>query len=80
VAPLVVAVIEPGVEVTVYPVIAEPPLNVGATHDTTACRPTLLTVAVAVVGAPGTVYGVTEAEAAEAPLVPTAFVAVTVNV
>lgn len=36
VAPVVVAVRPPGVEVTVYPVSGEPPLLVGAVHDTTA--------------------------------------------
>jgi hypothetical protein len=37
-------------------------------------------VAVSDVGAPGTVLGVTELEAADAELVPFTFVAVTVNV
>jgi len=36
VAPVVVAVSPPGAEVTVYPVIADPPLLAGAVHDTTA--------------------------------------------
>jgi hypothetical protein len=67
-----------GVEVTMYPVIAAPPSSRGAVKTTVA----LLSSAVAVpmVGASGTVAGVTLFEAAEAAPVPTLLVAVTVNV
>ncbi len=68
----------PGVEVTVYEVMAEPPFEAGAVNATLACP--LPAVAETAVGAPGTVYGVTELEAVEAPEVPTPLVAVTVKV
>ena len=58
---------------------AAPPLLAGAAHDTTDdafAAPVALTA----VGAPGTVDGVTAADADEAEPVPLAFVAVTVNV
>jgi hypothetical protein len=42
-----------GLDVTVYFVMTEPPLNAGATHDTFACPLTPLTVAVCDVGTPG---------------------------
>ena len=48
--------------------MAEPPLLAGAVKATLAC--VLPAVAVAPVGAPGTVDGVTAAEAVEAELVP----------
>ena len=57
------------------------PLAAGAVHETVALA--LPAVAVTLVGAPGTVAGmtgVTELEAAEAEPVPTALVAVTVKV
>ena len=69
----------PGAEVTVYPVMAAPPLLAGAVHDTTDWA-LAYEVPVTVVGAPGIVAGVAGAEAAEAAPVPAAFVAVTVNV
>jgi hypothetical protein len=75
----VVQVNEPGVEVTVYPVIAAPPVLIGAIHDTTDWA-FAAPVALTAVGAPGTVDGVTAADADEAAPVPLAFVAVTVNV
>ena len=75
----VVQVNEPGVEVTVYPVIAAPPVLIGAIHDTTDWA-FAAPVALTAVGAPGTVDGVTAADTAEATPVPLAFVAVTVNV
>jgi len=55
-----------------------PPLFAGADHAT----PALLfpTDAATLVGASGTAAGVTEFDAVDAVLVPTAFVAVTVNV
>lgn len=58
--------------------IVDPPLEAGAVHDTVACP--LPETPLTEVGAPGTVRGVTEAEATEGAPVPTAFVAVTVNV
>jgi hypothetical protein len=71
----------PGLEVTVYPVIGEPPLLAGAVNVTVACA--FPFVAVPIVGAPGTVEGgegVTEFEAELAGPVPLLFVAVTVKV
>ena len=58
--------------------IAVPPLLAGAVNGTLAVVP--LTVAVPMVGAPGTVVGVAELLALLAELVPAALVAVTVNV
>ena len=63
--------------VIVYEVIPLP-LLAGAVHDTVA--EVLPGVPVTPVGAPGTVAGVTELDAVDAPLVPTALVAVTVKV
>ena len=75
---VVVHVNEPGDEVTVYPVTAEPPLSVGALHDTTTwVEPKTPDTPV---GTPGTAAGTTAPEAVDAEPVPTAFVAVTVNV
>ena len=68
----------PPEDVTVYPVIAAPPLETGAAHATDA--ETLPPTAMTVVGAPGTVDGVAAADGAEADPVPRALVAVTVNV
>ncbi len=68
----------PGELITVYPVMALPPLAAGAVKVTEADP--LPAVAVPMVGAPGTVAGVTELEALEAAPVPTALVAVTVKV
>lgn len=73
-----VAVKPPGLDVTVYEVIAEPPLNTGGVKVIVASPSPL--VAVPIVGASGTVAGVTELLALEAEPVPTALVAVTVNV
>ena len=67
-----------GIDVTVYPVIPAPPVDPGAVKLTVA--DTFPPVAVPIVGAPGTVTGVTEFEAADAAPVPALFVAVTVNV
>ena len=58
--------------------MAEPPLFAGAVKVTVAWA--FPAVAVPIVGAPGTVEGVTEFEAALAGPVPMAFVAVTVKV
>ena len=77
-APAVVAVKLPGVDVTVYPMIGEPPLDDGATQLTVACP--LPPTAATLVGAPGGAAGVTAAEDAEPALVPIAFLAVTTNV
>jgi len=63
---------------TVYPVIAEPPLEDGAVQLTTAEESPA--TALTLVGVPGTVAGVTAPEALDAEPVPRAFVAVTVNV
>ena len=68
----------PGFEVTVYPVITDPPLLAGAVNVTEAWA--LPFVAVPIVGAPGTVEGVTVFEAELAELLPLAFVANTVKV
>jgi hypothetical protein len=77
VSPVVLQVFAPGDEVTVYPVIAAPPL-LGAVQDTIDCRFAFDEASTAL-GALGTVDGtaVADAEATELPL---AFVAVTVNV
>ena len=61
-----------------YPVIADPPLLAGTVNATVAC--VFPFVAVPIVGAPGTVEGVTEFEAELAGLLPLAFVANTVKV
>ena len=74
----VVAVKLPGEDVTVYWVIAAPPFDAGAVHETSAS--VLPPVADTPVGAPGTVAGVTVLETVEAEPVPTLLVAVTVNV
>ena len=74
-----VAVRAPGEEVTVYPVIADPPVFVGAVKLTVALP--LLPVAEILVGVPGTVAaGVTADDAVEAVPVPTELIAVTVKV
>jgi hypothetical protein len=59
-------------------VIGDPPFDAGGAKATDACP--LPGVAVPMVGVPGTVAAVTEFEDAEAALVPTALVAVTVKV
>ena len=66
-----------GVEVTVYPVIALPPLLTGGVKLTLACA--FPPVAVTEVGAPGTVAGVTLFDAADGALEPAALVATTVK-
>ena len=77
--PLVhVAVWPPGVAVTVYPVIAEPPVDAGAFQVTVACA--FPAVAETLVGAPGTVAGVTALEADDAAPLPTLLVATTLKV
>ena len=73
-----IAVMLPGLDVTVYPVITLPPVLDGATKATLAVA--FPAVATTLVGAPGTVAGVTAADAAEATELPTPLVATTVNV
>jgi len=74
-----VAVTPPGLEITVYPIIALPPSEAGAVKLTVACAFPI--VAVTPVGVPGAVgCGVTLLEASDAEPVPMAFAAVTLNV
>jgi len=73
-----VAVIPPGEDVTVYDVIADPPLLAGAVNGIVACP--LPAVTVPIVGAPGIVYGVTLLLAELLMPLPIEFVAYTVNV
>ena len=75
---VLVQLLAPGVEVTVYPVTGEPPSLVGAVQDTAADLSPA--VAVTPVGALGTVRGVTLLEGGEAGEVPAVLVAVVVNV
>jgi len=70
---------EPGAEITVYELIAAPPFETGAVHDTTDDA-FAAPVATTPVGAPGTIDGTTDAELIDAALVPDTFVAVTANV
>jgi len=76
--PDTVAVRPPGDDVTVYPVIGDPPVAEGAVHDTVAWP--FPAVAFTAVGAPGGAAGVTALDAAEAGPGPPAVTAVTVNV
>jgi hypothetical protein len=64
-----------GLETTLYAVIASPPVEAGAVHETVAVA--LPATALTLVGAPGTVAGVTAADAVEEAEVPLAFVAET---
>ena len=85
VGPGAVQVAPPGLAVTVYPVMAAPPLLVGTVQVTVACGVAPLATpptfpAATPVGAPGTVAGTAGAEAADTAPVPAALVAVTVNV
>ncbi len=73
-----VCAVEPMYGVTVYLVIALPPLLDGAVQLTVADP--LPAVAVTPVGAPGRLFGVTALDGDEAGLVPVEFVADTVNV
>ena len=56
---------DPGDEVTVNPVSADPPVTEGAVYETVAA-PDVVTAAVTEVGGFGTVAGVTALEAVEA--------------
>jgi hypothetical protein len=78
VAPVVVHVPPAGLEVTEYPVMAEPPVA-GAVQDSVAVVEDAVATAVTAVGFPGT-PAVKEFDAAEDGLVPWVLVAVTVNV
>ena len=70
-----------GVDVTAYPVIGDPPLDAGGVNETVALAlPAVATTAVGAPGTPGGAAGVTVFEALDGAPVPTAFVAVTVNV
>jgi hypothetical protein len=66
---------------TTYPVIADPPVLVGAFQFAVAVSvpPVVPEVAVPITGAPGTVAGVTAAESAESGPVPAVLVAATWN-
>ena len=75
--PLTVTVWPPGLAVIVYPVIVEPPVDVGALQLTVAC--VLPAMAVTLVGAPGIVAGVTLLEGVDSLPSPTLLVATTVN-
>jgi hypothetical protein len=72
------AVNPPGEDVAVYDVIVEPPVEAGGVNVTVACE--IPPVAAPIVGGPGTAAGVTLFDGGDAGPVPTAFVAVTVNV
>ena len=79
---LVVAVEQvkpPGDETTAYEVMAAPPLETGAVHETTDWA-LAYDVPATPVGAPGAVAGMAGAEGAEAGPVPAEFWAVTVKV
>ena len=78
VAPLAPHVAPPGDAVTVYELIAAPPFETGAVHDTTDDA-FAADVADTPVGAPGTIDGTTAADATDAALVPDTFVAVTLK-
>jgi hypothetical protein len=67
-----------GLDVTVYPEMALPPSSAGAVKVTVACA--LPAVAAALVGAPGTVRGVTLFEDTDAAPAPATFEATTVKV
>ena len=69
----------PGEEVTVYKVMGDPPLELGAVQVTFA-EVAEATTALTLVGAPGAAAGVIELEGGEAGEVPIALVAVKVKV
>ena len=73
-----VAVWPPMLEVTVYPVMGEPPSKAGADQETLALLSPI--AAATLVGASGTVAGVIELLALDGVLVPVELVAVTVKV
>ena len=69
----------PGVEVTVYSVMSEPPSVDGSVHEI-VIDPSSMESISTFNGAPGTEIGTAAAEAEEAEPMPETFVAVTVNV
>jgi hypothetical protein len=71
-----VAMIPPGFDVALYEVIGEPPLDDGAVKATVAVVDPVAVTA-PIVGAPGGLNVVTEAEALDQREVPPEFVAVT---
>ena len=73
-----VAVLPPGFAVTLYEIMGLPPSEVGGVKVTVAWA--FPAVAVPIVGAPGTVAGVTLFEGLDEGPVPTPLVAVTVKV
>ena len=74
-----VPVNEPGLEVTVYPVMVEPPVAF-AVNVTDAVVPVPPSDAVPIVGACGTVVAVIDVDAEELGLVPVEFAPLTVKV
>ena len=72
------AVMPPGLEVAVYDVIAVPPFTTGGVKATVICPTPAVTAPI--VGAFGTVAGITLGELPDAGPVPIAFVAFTVKV
>ncbi len=81
VAPVVVQLPPAGDEVTLYPVIADPPSSPGGVQETVAlASPEDALTPVGASGATGPRAGVTGDEAADGSEVLTVFVAVTVNV
>ena len=78
-----VPVTPPGLDVAVYRVISDPPLDAGAVNGTDAevvSSVTDASLTVPTVGAPGTVVAVTLFDGVDEADVPREFVAVTVNV
>jgi len=75
---LVVQVNPPGFDVTVYPLIAAPPSDTGATQVTTDW-PFPPLVADTPLGAPGTAEGTTTFDGADSDCAPPVFTATTVN-
>jgi len=69
----------PGLEVTVYAVINEPPLLAGAVHETTD-EPFAADVAVTAVGTPGAPRGIAPSDTRDETDEPDTFDATTVNV
>ena len=70
----------PGLAVTVYPVMAAPPVEAGAVQEAAADVAVAVATRVTPVGAPGTVATRTAADGVDDGLAPRALAAVTVNV
>ena len=77
VEPLTVTACPLGLAVTVYAVIADPPVDDGALHVTVAC--VLPAVEETLIGAAGIVAGVMALDGMDAVPLPTLFIAMTVN-